>query len=87
MLDSMYYPSWKYLCTIVSFSEASFLISILQDIKVSPFKLKKMFYENYSKPIKNPIYSQYNGQKIDVIIIDDTKSKRRSAVVPASRVL
>jgi hypothetical protein len=82
-LDSIHYPSWKYLCTIISFSEASFLISILQGIKVSPFKLKKIFYENDSLPVKNPIYSQYNGQKIDVIIIDDTKSKRRSGGRPS----
>lgn len=82
-LDSIYYPSWKYLCTIVSFSEASFLIGILQEIKVSPFKLKKIFYENDSLPIKNSIYSQYNGQTIDAIIIDDTKSKRRSGGRPS----
>jgi hypothetical protein len=82
-LDSIYHPSWKYLCTIISFSEASFLIGILQEIKVSPFKLKKIFYESDSLPVKHPIYSQYNGQKIDVIIIDDTKSKRRSGVHPS----
>lgn len=79
----MYYPSWKYLCTVVSFSEASFLIGILQEIKVSPFKLKKMFYENDSLPVKHSIYSQYNGQTIDAIIIDDTKSKRRSGGRPS----
>jgi len=83
MLDSMYYPSWKYLCTIVSFSEASFLIGILQEIKVSPFKLKKIFYENDSLPVKHSIYSQYDGQTIDAIIIDDTKSKRRSGGRPS----
>jgi hypothetical protein len=82
-LDSIHYPSWKYLCTIVSFSEASFLIDILQGIKVSPSKLKKIFYENDSLPVKHSIYSQYNGQKIDVIIIDDTKSKRRSGGRPS----
>ncbi len=50
----------KYLCTIVSFSEASFLIDILQGVKVSSSKLKKIFYENKTLPIRNPIYSQYN---------------------------
>ena len=82
-LDSIHYPSWKYLCTIVSFSEASFLIDILQKIKVSPFKLKKMFYEKNSLPVKHSIYSQYDGQTIDVIIIDDTKSKRRTGGRPS----
>jgi hypothetical protein len=82
-LESIYYPSWKYLCTIVSFSEACFLIEILQRIKVSPFKLKTIFYENDTLPIRNPIYSRYNGQKIDAIIIDDTKSKRRSGGRPS----
>ena len=82
LLDSIHYPSWKYLCTIVSFSEASFLIGILQGLKVSSSKLKKVFYENDTLPIKNPIYSQYNGQTIDAIIIDDTKSKRRSGGRP-----
>ena len=82
-LDSIHYPSWKYLCTIVSFSEASFLIGILQEIKVSPFKLKKIFYENDSLPVKHSIYSQYDGQTIDAIIIDDTKSKRRSGGRPS----
>ena len=82
-LDSIHYPSWKYLCTIVSFSEASFLIDILQEIKVSPSKLKKIFYENNSLPIKHSIYSPYNGQTIDVVIIDDTKSKRRSGGRPS----
>lgn len=79
----MYYPSWKYLCTIVSFSEASFLIAILQEIKVSPFKLKKIFYEDDSLPVKHSLYSQYDGQTIDAIIIDDTKSKRRSGGRPS----
>ena len=83
LLDSIYYPSWKYLCTIVSFSEASFLIGILQGIKVSSFKLKKIFYESKVPPIRNPIYSRYNGQTIDAIIIDDTKSKRRSGGRPS----
>ncbi|RCV65907.1 hypothetical protein C5S53_01440, partial [Methanophagales archaeon] len=78
LLDTIHYPSWKYLCTIVSFSEASFLIGILQGIKVSSFKLKKIFYENNTQPIRNPIYSRYNDQTIDAIVIDDTKSKRRS---------
>ena len=73
----------KYLCTIVSFSEASFLIDILQGVKVSSSKLKKIFYENKTLPIRNPIYSQYNGQTIDAIIIDDTKSKRRSGGRPS----
>jgi len=81
--DSIYYPSWKYLCTIVSFTEACFLIEILQQIKVSPFKLKTILYENDTLPIRNPIYSRYNGQKIDAIIIDDTKSKRRSGGRPS----
>ncbi len=82
-LESIYYPSWKYLCTVVSFSEACFLIEILQRIKVSPFKLKTIFYENDTLPIRNPIYSRYNGKKIDAIIIDDTKSKRRSGGRPS----
>jgi hypothetical protein len=82
-LDSIHYPSWKYLCTIVSFSEASFLIDILQEIKVSPSKLKKIFYENDSLPVKHSIYSQYDGQTIDAIIIDDTKSKRRTGGRPS----
>ena len=82
-LDSIHYPSWKYLCTIVSFSEASFLIAILQEIKVSPSKLKKIFYENDSLPVKHSIYSQYDGQTIDAIIIDDTKSKRRTGGRPS----
>nr|QNO54135.1 hypothetical protein KOBOILMI_00003 [Methanosarcinales archaeon ANME-1 ERB7] len=83
LLDSIHYPSWKYLCTIVSFSEASFLIGILQGIKVSYSKLKKIFYENKTPPLRNPIYSQYNGQTIGAIIIDDTKSKRRSVGRPS----
>jgi hypothetical protein len=82
-LDSIHYPSWKYLCTVVSFSEASFLIEILQEIKVSPSKLKKIFYENDSLPVKHSIYSKYDGQTIDAIIIDDTKSKRRSGGRPS----
>ncbi len=82
-VESIYYPSWKYLCTIVSFSEACFLIEILQRIKISPFKLKMIFYENDTLPIRNPIYSRYSGQKIDAIIIDDTKSKRRSGGRPS----
>jgi hypothetical protein len=83
LLYSIHYPSWKYLCTIVSFSEASFLIDILQGIKVSSSWLKKIFYENNTHPIRNPIYSRYNGQKVDAIIIDDTKSKRRSGGRPS----
>ncbi len=83
LLDSIHHPSWKYLCTIVSFSEASFLIDLLQGVKVSSSKLKKIFYENKTLPIRNPIYSQYNGQTIDAIIIDDTKSKRRSGGRPS----
>jgi hypothetical protein len=59
------------------------LIEILQQIKVSPFKLKTILYENDTLPIRNPIYSRYNGQKIDAIIIDDTKSKRRSGGRPS----
>ena len=62
---------------------ASFLIDILQGVKVSSSKLKKIFYENKTLPIRNPIYSQYNGQTIDAIIIDDTKSKRRSGGRPS----
>jgi hypothetical protein len=50
---------------------------------VSSFKLKKIFYENNSLPVRNPIYSQYNGQTIGTIIIDDTKSKRRSGGRPS----
>ncbi len=83
LLDSIHHPPWKYLCTIVSFSEASFLINILQGIKVSSFKLKKIFYESDIPPVRNPIYSQYDGQTIDAIIIDDTKSKRRSGGRPS----
>jgi len=83
LLDTIHYPSWKYLCTVVSFSEASFLIGILQGIKVSSSRLKKIFYENNTHPIRNPIYSRYNGQKVDAIIIDDTKSKRRSGGRPS----
>jgi len=83
LLDSIHYPSWKYLCTIVSFSEASFLIDILQGIKVSSSRLKKIFYENNTPSIRNPIYSRYNGQKVDAVIIDDTKSKRRSGGRPS----
>jgi len=33
--------------------------------------------------IKNPIYSRYNDQTINAIIIDDTKSKRRSGGRPS----
>jgi hypothetical protein len=83
LLDSIYYPPWKYLCTIVSFSEASFLINILQGIRVSSFKLKKIFYESDIPPVRNPVYSQYDGQTIDAIIIDDTKSKRRTGGRPS----
>ena len=50
---------------------------------MSSSKLKKIFYENKTLPIRNPIYSQYNGQTIDAIIIDDTKSKRRSGGRPS----
>jgi len=49
----------------------------LQGVKVSSSKLKKIFYENKTLPVRNPIYSQYDSQTIDAIIIDDTKSKRR----------
>lgn len=50
---------------------------------MSSSKLKKIFYENKTLPIRNPIYSQYDGQTIDAIIIDDTKSKRRSGGRPS----
>lgn len=50
---------------------------------MSSFKLKKIFYESNVLPVKNPIYSQYNGQMIGAIIIDDTKSKRRSGGRPS----
>lgn len=83
LLDPIHYQAWKYLCIIVSFSEASFLIGILQEIKVSSSKLKQIFYENDTFPTRNPIYSRYDGQKIDAIIIDDTKSKRWSGGRPA----
>ena len=83
LLDSIHYPSWKYLCTIVSFSEASFLIDILQGIKVSSFKLKKIFYENDVLPVRNLIYSQYNGQTIGATIVDDTRLRRRSGGRPS----
>jgi hypothetical protein len=81
--DSIYYPSWKYLCTIVYFSEACFLIKILQGIKLSSLKLKTIFYENNTLPIRNSIYSRYIDQRIDAILIDDTKSKRRSGGRPS----
>jgi len=55
----------------------------LQGIKVSSSKLKRIFYENKILPIRHPIYSQYNGQTVDAIIIDDTKSKRRSGGRPS----
>ena len=45
---------------------------------MSSFKLKKIFYENDVLPVRNPIYSQYNGQTIGVIIVDDTRLRRRS---------
>jgi len=82
-LDSLHHSSWKYLCTVVSFSEASFLIDILQGIKVSSFKLKRIFYESDVLPARNPIYSRFNDQAVDAIIIDDTKSKRRSGGRPS----
>ena len=50
-LDFTYHLSWKYLCTIVSFSKASFLIDLLQGVKVSSPKLKKIFYKNKTLPI------------------------------------
>lgn len=50
---------------------------------MSSFKLKKIFYESDIPPVRNPIYSQYDGQTIDAIIIDDTKSKRRSGGRPS----
>jgi hypothetical protein len=50
---------------------------------VSSSKLKKIFYENKTPPLRNPIYSQYDGQTIGAIIIDDTKSKRRSGGRPS----
>jgi hypothetical protein len=50
---------------------------------VSSFKLKRIFYESDVLPARNPIYSRYNGQTIDAIIIDDTKSKRRSGGRPS----
>lgn len=42
-----------------------------------------MSHENDLLPVKNSIYSQYDGQTIDVIIIDDTKSKRRTGGRPS----
>ncbi len=68
---------------MVSFQDASFLIQTLQGIKVSPSKLKRIFYEGDASPIKNPIYSNYDGQRVDAIIPDDTKSKRRSKGRPS----
>ncbi len=50
---------------------------------MSSSKLKKIFYENKILPIRNPIYSQYNGQTVDAIIIDDTRSLRRSGGRPS----
>ena len=82
-LDSVYHSSWKYLCTIVSFSEAAFLIKILQGLKVSTSKLNKIFYESDVPPIKNSVYSRYQDQKINAIIIDDTKAKRRTGGRPS----
>ncbi|RZB29127.1 MAG: hypothetical protein AEth_01459 [Candidatus Argoarchaeum ethanivorans] len=52
-------------------------------LKLGSFKLKKIFYENKTPPLRNPIYSQYDGQTIDAIIIDDTRSKRRSGGRPS----
>jgi len=45
-----------------------------------------MFYENNSLPVKHSIYSKYDGQTIDAIIIDVLNQKEDRAVVPASRV-
>ena len=50
---------------------------------MSSSKLKKIFYENKTSPLRNPIYSQYTGQTIGAVIIDDTKSKRRSGGRPS----
>ena len=52
-------------------------------MKVSPSKLKRIFYERDVLPIKNPIYSKYDGQRVDAIVPDDTKSKRRSRGRPS----
>ena len=82
-VDSVNYPSWKYLCTIVSFSEAAFLIGILQEITVSSSKLKRIFYEDDTLPVKRSVYSRHRDQKIDAIIVDDTKSRRRSGGRPS----
>ncbi len=59
------------------------MIRALQGIKVSSFKLKRILYGNDIFPVKNPIYFRYHGQKIDAIIPDDTKSKRRSGGRPS----
>ena len=50
---------------------------------MSSFKLKKIFYENDVLPVRNPIYSQYNGQTIGATIVDDTRSRRRSGGRPS----
>ncbi|RZB29162.1 MAG: hypothetical protein AEth_01419 [Candidatus Argoarchaeum ethanivorans] len=51
--------------------------------KLGSSKLKKIFYETDTLPIKNSIYSRYAGQTIDAIIIDDTRSLRRSGGRPS----
>jgi hypothetical protein len=51
-------------------------------MKVSPSKLKRIFYDGDALPTKNSIYSNYDGQRVDAIIPDDTKSKRRSGGRP-----
>lgn len=50
---------------------------------MSSFKLKKIFYENDVLPVRNPIYSQYNGQTIGATIVDDTRLRRRSGGRPS----
>ena len=80
---SLYYSSWKYLCTIVSFTETAFIIEILQGLRVSSSKLKTIFYKENVLTTRRPIYTEYSNQVIDAIIIDDTKSERRSGGRPS----
>ncbi len=47
---------------------------------MSSSKLNKIFYENKTLPIKNPIYSQYNGQTIDAIIIEFKLNKNKTVL-------
>ena len=59
------------------------MIGILQGLRVGSTKLKRIFYEESVLPVRRPIYSRYCNQVINAIIIDDTKSKRRSGGRPS----